>query len=464
MRHAGSNELGGEIHGGQIPGDQQTLCTVLMAQFGGQGFGITAGSPIMQDQLAAFGGQMSGDGGPHPAGGASDQNNFFGSFQEDSMRPERPDFLTHSQGGRKASLPVPDAAAQAHSALLLERIRAEIQAAGGVISFRRYMEMALYTPSLGYYMAGQNRLGADGDFVTAPEMGSLLGRVLARVLAPLLQTDARSDGILEFGAGRGFLAQQIQQCLPMIPYTVLELSPDLQAQQRAMLPSVNHVQQLPVHWRGVMLANEVLDAMPVVVVETDDQDVLRERAVRWNGEGLEWAWMPEPYGIGALDPGLLPLMAQWPEHYRTELHPLATAWMREVADSLQSGALILIDYGHEAGEYYHPQRQTGSLRAYYRQHWLDDPFYWPGLCDLTAHVNFSALLRAAPRLGLEVDFYGNLARFLVEHGLADVYAEMAAGQEVAALFALNNEIKRLTMPQEMGESFKVLILKKREKI
>jgi Uncharacterized conserved protein len=172
----------------------------------------------------------------------------------------------------------------------------------------------------------------------------------------------------------------------------------------------------------------------------------------------------EPYGIEALDPGLLPLMAQWPEHYRTELHPLATAWLREVADSLESGALILIDYGHEAGEYYHPQRQSGSLRAYYRQHWLDDPFYWPGLCDLTAHVNFSALLHVAPTLGLEVDFYGNLARFLVEHGLADVYAEMAAGQEITAIFALNNEIKRLTLPQEMGESFKVLILKKREKI
>jgi Uncharacterized conserved protein len=141
------------------------------------------------------------------------------------MRAERPDFLTHSQGGRKASLPVPDAAAQAHSALLLERIRAEIQAAGGVICFRRYMEMALYTPGLGYYMAGQNRLGADGDFVTAPEMGSVLGSVLARVLAPLLPTDAHNDGMLEFGAGRGFLAQQIQQCLPMVPYTMLELSP-----------------------------------------------------------------------------------------------------------------------------------------------------------------------------------------------------------------------------------------------
>ncbi len=378
------------------------------------------------------------------------------------MRAERTDFLTHSRGGRKASLPLPDAAAQAHSALLLERIGADIQRAGGVISFRRYMEMALYTPGLGYYMAGQNRLGATGDFVTAPELGAVLAKVLARVLAPLLQADANSDGILEFGAGRGLLAQQIHQCLPTTPYTVLDLSPDLQEQQRAALPSLHHLQQLPTHWRGVMLANEVLDAMPVVVVERDEQGVLRERAVRWNGDGLAWDWMPGAYAE-AIDAHLLPLMAQWPAHYRTELHPLASAWLREMATCLQAGALVLIDYGHEAGEYYHPQRQTGSLRAYYRQHWLDDPFYWPGLCDLTAHVNFTAVMHAAIESGLEVAFYGTLARFLVEHGLAEVYTELAAGMEVEALFALNNEIKCLTLPQEMGESFKVLILKKRER-
>ena len=141
---------------------------------------------------------------------------------------------------------------------------------------------------------------------------------------------------------------------------------------------------------------------------------------------------------------------------------VASAWLREVATCLRAGALILIDYGQEAGEYYHPQRQSGSLRAYYRQHWLEDPFYWPGLCDLTAHVNFSALLEAAPDLGLKVQFYGNLARFLVEHGLAEAYAGLAAGLDAQGLLALNNEIKRLTLPQEMGESFKVLILRKRE--
>lgn len=375
------------------------------------------------------------------------------------MRIERPDFLTYSRGRRKVELPLPDAAAQAHSAILLERMRAAIAEAGGVISFRRYMDMALYTPGLGYYMAGQNRLGADGDFITAPEMGAVLARVLARVLAQVLPTVTNSDGILEFGAGRGALAQQIHQCLPEQPYTILELSPDLQQQQRTALPGLRHLQQLPEQWRGVMLANEVLDAMPVQVVERDAGGLWRERGVCWNGEKLDWDWMPGTY---ALDDRLKPLLEQCPANYRTELHPLASAWLREVATCLRAGALILIDYGQEAGEYYHPQRQSGSLRAYYRQHWLEDPFYWPGLCDLTAHVNFSALLEAAPDLGLKVQFYGNLARFLVEHGLAEAYAGLAAGLDAQGLLALNNEIKRLTLPQEMGESFKVLILRKRE--
>ncbi|PKY11009.1 SAM-dependent methyltransferase [Acidithiobacillus marinus] len=413
----------------------------------------------MQDQMAAPGRQISGDSGTNPAGSASDQNHFFRCFQEDSMRIERPDFLTYSRGGRKVELPVPDDAAQAHSARLLERIRAAIAEAGGVIAFRHYMDMALYTPGLGYYMAGQNRLGADGDFVTAPEMGAVLARVLVRVLAEVLATVANSDGILEFGAGRGTLAQQIHQCLPEQPYAILELSPDLQEQQRSALPNLRHLQQLPNRWRGVMLANEVLDAMPVQVVERDAGGLLRERGVCWDGEKLDWDWMPGNY---ALDDRLKPLLEQCPANYRTEMHPLAIAWLREVATCLQAGALILIDYGQEAGEYYHPQRQSGSLRAYYRQHWLDDPFYWPGLCDLTAHVNFSALLEAAPELGLEVQFYGNLARFLVEHGLAEAYAGLAAGLDAPGLLALNNEIKRLTLPQEMGESFKVLILCKRE--
>ena len=427
------------------------------AQLLRQGFGLGSGSLIMQGELAAFRGEMAGNGGAYPAGGASDENDFSGSFQEVSMRAERPDFLTHSHGARKAGLPIPDADALAHSAALLTHIRREIDAAGGMISFRRYMELALYTPGLGYYMAGQTRFGAAGDFVTAPEMG----RVLAAVLARTLQPDLGPDGILEFGGGSGALADQIRDILPDTPYTLLEPSPDLQARQQATVPGVQHLQTLPEHWRGVMLAHEVLDAMPVQVLELGASGQLHECGVRWNGAALDWATLPPPVAA-PLAARLAPYVTHWPRPYRTEINLTAESWLREAAARLDSGAILLIDYGHEAAEYYHPQRQTGSLRAYYRHHWLDDPFYLPGLCDLTAHVDFTALMTAAVEAGLEVAFYGNLARFLVEHGLAEVYGTLCAQAGDDGRFALNNEIKRLTLPQEMGESFKVLILKKRE--
>ncbi len=443
----------------EIAGDQEGFGAILHAQLLHQSFGLCCGSLIMQGELAALRRELAGNGGAHPAGGASDENDFSGSFQEVSMRVERPDFLTHSHGGRKTHLPVPDADALVHSAALLTHIRQEIDAAGGMISFRRYMELALYTPGLGYYMAGQTRFGAAGDFVTAPEMG----RVLAAVLARTLQPDLGPDGILEFGGGSGALAGQIREILPDTPYTLLEPSPDLQARQHAAVPGIQHRQTLPEHWRGVLLAHEVLDAMPVQVLELDAFGQLHECGVHWNGEALEWALLPPPVPA-PLAARLAPYVTHWPRPYRTEINLTAESWLREVATRLDSGAILLIDYGHEAAEFYHPQRQMGSLRAYYRHHWLDDPFYLPGLCDLTAHVDFTALMTAAVEAGLEVAFYGHLARFLVEHGLAEVYGALCAQAGDDGIFALNNEIKRLTLPQEMGESFKVLILIKRENV
>ncbi len=457
MFNSDVNQADGRFWVSQITSDQQGFSSMARAQLLRQSFGLGSGSLIMQGELAAFRREMAGNGGTYPAGGASDENDFSGSFQEVSMRAERPDFLTHSHGGRKTSLPVPDADALAHSAALLTHIRQEIDAAGGMIPFRRYMELALYMPGLGYYMAGQTRFGAAGDFVTAPEMGRVLAAVLARTLRP----DLGPDGILEFGGGSGALAGQIREILPDTPYTLLEPSPDLQARQQATVPGIQHLQTLPERWRGVMLAHEVLDAMPVQVVELDASGQLHECGVRWNGEALDWAMLPPPVPE-PLAARLAPYVTHWPRPYRTEINLTAESWLREVAARLDSGAILLIDYGHEAAEFYHPQRQTGSLRAYYRHHWLDDSFYLPGLCDLTAHVDFTALMTAAVEAGLEVAFYGHLARFLVEHGLAEVYGTLCAQAGDDGRFALNNEIKRLTLPQEMGESFKVLILKKRE--
>ncbi|MEY2341723.1 class I SAM-dependent methyltransferase [Acidithiobacillus sp. IBUN Pt1247-S3] len=371
------------------------------------------------------------------------------------MGDGRADFVTQWTQGRKANLPLPDPEALAHSAALTESICRAIVHAGGWLPFAEYMDLALYAPGLGYYMAGQQRLGAAGDFITAPEMGGILGAVLARAMTPWLGR----DGVLELGGGSGALATQIHTRLPQVPYTLLELSPDLQARQRAACPASRHVQKLPTAWNGVLLANEVLDAIPVAVVEQGDDGILREMGVVVATDGaLAWAPAPDP-ASAALQALVEPWRQDWPAPYRSEVHPRAEAWLRTLAGHLQSGAILLIDYGHEAREYYHPQRQMGTLRAYYRHQWLDDPFVWPGLCDLTAHVNFTGLLRVAEEVGLHIAWYGNLARFLIEHGLPEVYAELhAQASSPEAVLALNNEIKKLTLPQEMGESFKVLLL------
>ncbi|MDD3761166.1 MAG: SAM-dependent methyltransferase [Acidithiobacillus sp.] len=374
------------------------------------------------------------------------------------MQPKRSGVVTQSPAGRKAStLPAPDPAAQAHSLTLQEEIRVRIAAAGGWISFVEYMEMALYAPGKGYYMAGQRRFGPAGDFVTAPELGAVLGRVLARTLAP----HSGRDGILELGGGSGALAAQVHDVLPQVPYHILEPSPDLQAQQRARCPALQHLQRLPTEWHGVFLANEVLDAMPVAVVEKMADGTLREMGVVADANGFAWAPASQPLPRPLLEP-LRPYVAKWPVGYRSEVCPAATAWMHSLAARLQQGRILLIDYGQEAAAYYQPQRYLGSLRAYYRHHLLEDPFYWPGLCDLTADVNFSAIMAAAVAEGLQIAWYGPLARFLVTHGLPEVYAELEAQASPEQRLALNNEVKILTLPQEMGERFQVLILEKGE--
>ncbi len=367
-----------------------------------------------------------------------------------------PCFVNHPPSGGKVRLPLPDPEALAHSRLLCNRIRDRIVSAGGAIPFSEYMELALYTPELGYYMAGQERLGPGGDFVTAPEMGSLLGRILARFLR---QYAGLPNGILEIGPGSGRLAQQVRTGLPGVDYGFLERSPDFQDRQRMLLPDVPHWQSWPKDWEGVFLAHELLDAIPARTFLLDAGKGWWERGVRATTEGFEWTQFPlDPALAGMLEPHA----DRWQLPYSGEIRPLATAWLASAAASLKRGAIVLIDYGYAGQEYYHPQRSMGTLRAYYRHHALDDPFLWPGLCDLTAHVDFGALMQAAPDFGLRPVLFVPMAKFLVENGLAEVYEDQAAGCDPAARMALNNEVKRLTLPQEMGESFKILVLEKGE--
>ena len=315
----------------------------------------------------------------------------------------------------------------------------EIAAAGGWISFARYMHLALHEPGLGYYASGARKFGPGGDFVTAPELGSLFGRTLARELRQF-------DRILEIGAGSGALAEVLSREL-QCEYLILETSADLIHRQRERLGQrVRHVQQLPERFRGAVIANEVVDAMPVHLVHWTDSGIM-ERGV---GPGLEWADRPATGELRAAAEGI-----EVPAPYVSEIGFAARAWMRTMVESLEQGALFVIDYGFPRHEYYHPQRATGTLMCHYRHQAHADPFARPGEEDITAHVDFSALAEAAGAAGAEVLGYASQAQFLVNCGITEVLAE--ANVENALHYApIAAQAQKLLSPAEMGELFKVL--------
>jgi SAM-dependent MidA family methyltransferase len=324
--------------------------------------------------------------------------------------------------------------------MLLHRIRAEIAAHDGWIPFARYMELALHEPGLGYYSRGDRQFGAEGDFVTAPELGSLFGRTLARQLREI------EGPILELGAGSGALAATLLKELDR-EYLILETSAALRSRQAARLGArVKFLDTLPEAFRGVVIANEVVDAMPV-------------HAVSWKAEGImergvtsELTWKERPANGAILEEArTIPV----PIPYESEIGLAAKAWMRSLAERLESGVILVIDYGFPRHEYYHPQRSMGTLMCHARQRAHGDPFQRPGEQDITAHVDFSALARAARAAGLEVLGYATQAQFLVNCGITDVLAE--ANLENALHYApIAAEAQKLLSPAEMGELFKVL--------
>lgn len=324
--------------------------------------------------------------------------------------------------------------------MLLDRIRAEIAAHGGWIPFARYMELALHEPGLGYYSRGDRQFGAEGDFVTAPELGSLFGRTLARQLKEI------QGPVLELGAGTGALAETLLSELEC-EYLILETSGALRRRQAARLGSkVRFVDALPAAFRGVVIANEVVDAMPV-------------HAVGWRADGVvergvspKLAWDERP-ARGALLEEAQKIAVPIP--YESEIGLAALAWMRTLAERLEQGVVLIIDYGFPRHEYYHPQRSMGTLMCHARQRAHGDPFLYPGEQDITAHVDFSALARAAREAGLEVLGYAALAQFLVNCGITDVLAQ--ANLDNALHYApIAAEAQKLLSPAEMGELFKVL--------
>ena len=364
------------------------------------------------------------------------------------------------------NLPEPSADALYASRSLQTLIANDIRHNSGWISFARFMELALYAPGLGYYSGGAAKLGKDGDFTTAPEITPLFGETLAHVAAGLMAQSAPQ--IIEFGAGSGKLARDVLNELstmgvPVHRYAIVEVSGELRARQKETLrgfPQVTWLEQFPAAFSGVVLGNEVLDAMPVHLVVKTEQG--------WKERGIGLADKRFVYRDHACAPALvaqIPDADRLPVGYVTEVHPVSIAFMRSLADMLvagydqngHGGAAVLVDYGFPAAEYYLGQRARGTLMCHYRHHAHDDPFFHPGLQDVTAHVDFSAMARAAVDGGLDLLGYASQAAFLLDAGIGDILLRTPPSDNLRYL-PQANALQKLTSPAEMGELFKVLVV------
>jgi len=362
-------------------------------------------------------------------------------------------------------LPAPSADALAHSQRVIAHLAGLIDDAGGWIPFSRFMEAALYAPGLGYYAAGAMKFGAAGDFVTAPELSPLFSRTLAHAIAPVL---AETDGeVLELGAGSGKLAADMLGELERIGtlpsrYCILEVSADLRQRQQATLARerphlagrVQWLDTLPTLFGGVILGNEVLDALPVELLHWTTTGPL-VRGVALEGEAFVWRERPITDPTLRARAGTLNLAPG----YVSEISLAAEGLIDSLAQCLARGLILMIDYGFGESEYYHPQRHMGTLRAHYRHHALDDPFYLPGLCDLTAHVDFSAVTRAGEAAGLTLAGYASQASFLLNSGLTELLMDISPA-DAATYLPQANAVQRLVSPAEMGELFKAIALTK----
>ncbi len=370
---------------------------------------------------------------------------------------------------KAATLPPPSADALAASEALANDIAADIAAAGGWIGFDRFMELALYTPGMGYYAGGARKFGAAGDFVTAPELSPAFAQTLAAQLQQLQACCAAQ--LIEVGGGSGRLASDLllelerQHTLPE-SYAILELSGELRRRQhdtiaqRAphLLPRVHWLDQLPASFSGVVLANEVLDAMPAHLVHWDAGGI-GERGV--TVAGGRFAWADRPAGGRLLERALAVAdECGICRPYRSEISLAAQGWVRQWARILERGVLLLIDYGFPRHEYYHPQRDAGTLMCHYRHHAHGDPFYLPGLQDISVHVDFTAIVESGCSEGLELLGYTTQSAFLFNCGLTDILARTPADDPLRYL-PLANAVQKLVSPAEMGELFKVMALGRR---
>jgi SAM-dependent MidA family methyltransferase len=368
------------------------------------------------------------------------------------------------------SLPAPGPGALAQSEALAAQIRAEILAAGGWLPFDRYMERALYAPGLGYYGGGSIKFGRrpeDGsDFVTAPELSPLFAATLARPVAQALQASGTRH-VMEFGAGTGKLAAGLLNGLhtlgaPFDSYSIVDLSGELRERQRATIEAdaaglaarVRWLDALPEHFEGVVIGNEVLDAMPVRLFAHAD-DGWKERGVKIDGEGFRFDDRPVTDRHDAEFLASIEVDGEVDGDYLTETHDAARAFTRTVCTMLTRGAALFIDYGFPRHEYYHAQRAQGTLMCHYRHRAHGDPFVYPGLQDITAHVEFTGIAEAGVETGADLLGYTSQARFLLNAGMTEVLGEIDPTDATRFLPAAN-AVQKLLSEAEMGELFKVI--------
>lgn len=369
-----------------------------------------------------------------------------------------------SPNGPPLSLPAPSSDALQQSAALGAEIRSAVASAGGWLPFERFMELALYAPGLGYYSAGSEKFGAAGDFVTAPELSSALGTAFATTLAVELEA-AGSREVLELGAGTGALAAHLLDAFAAlgldVRYRILEPSADLQARQREALARfgarVDWLERLPdPPFRGVVVANEVLDALPVVRFVKARGEALA-LGVQIRGDAFEWAEpRADPVVARAVAECESRLGRALADGYRSELCRVLPSWLAALSAAVEKGSVLFADYGLVRAEYYHEQRAEGTLVCHYRHRAHDDPFLWLGLQDITAWVDFSACAEAAAEAGFSVAGFTTQGQYL-----AQVLARLPPTLSIdLASPRAASALKTLMLPGEMGERFKVLLLRK----
>ena len=364
-------------------------------------------------------------------------------------------------------LPEPDAVAVEHSNRLAEKIISRIQHGNGVIGFDEYMQSILYEAGLGYYSAGSTKFGAAGDFVTAPEISALFGRCLAAQCASLFGQGCAAR-LLEFGAGSGRLCAHILQSAAQIEnYYILDVSAELKARQRQYLEQqlpaelfhkIEWLTDLPKAFDGILLANEVLDAMPVHILLK--QGRWSELGVGYDGERFDWrAFACDSPAVAAIE-HIESRLGDLAEGYRSEVNLNYQPWLAALSQSCNRVVVLIIDYGYEQAQYYHPQRTSGSLTCHYQHRVHADPLVYPGLQDVTAFVDFDALADAAENNDFAIVGLVSQAEFLLANGLLEIAQKQVENTDSAEQVAISQQVKTLTLPAQMGEKFKVLALQK----